>query len=214
MGYEADLWIDDYAIAPKVFSDFGSLVWYHSERMGVPLPSPAYDLYHHDPIEEAADASIGSEEIARRLGAVPILAELASDDLETLAASSRVMRYSRGEEIISSEDRHVGPFILWDGAARIEDPTDGGRSIDVTIREAFGLVGRSLAGGARPRVVALTDCEVIGLDADDVSVVASRDPNLADVMNKVVANRIRRLASTPSRTTSAREPGGPTEDSA
>ncbi|MGI9529366.1 MAG: mechanosensitive ion channel family protein, partial [Acidimicrobiia bacterium] len=38
MGYEADLWIDDFAIAPRVFTDFGSLVWYMSNRMEVPLP--------------------------------------------------------------------------------------------------------------------------------------------------------------------------------
>ena len=44
MGYEVHMWIDDYAIAPRVKSDFGSLVWYQSHRHGVPLPSPAQDL--------------------------------------------------------------------------------------------------------------------------------------------------------------------------
>ena len=30
MGYEVDLWVDDFETAPKVESDFGSLVWYFS----------------------------------------------------------------------------------------------------------------------------------------------------------------------------------------
>lgn len=203
MGYEADLWIDDYAIAPRVFSDFGSLVWYHSDRMGVPLPSPAYDLYHHDPVQEAADTAIGPAEVARRLRSVPIMAQLTTDDIELLAGSASVLRYSRGEEIVSSSARDTGPFVLWEGAARIEDPEDRGRSIDVTVLEVFGLVGRSLPGGVRPRVVALTDCIVIALDADDMGVVASRDQDLADVINKVVANRLRRLGAL-----SSTAPGG------
>ena len=48
MGYEVHLWIDDFAIEPRVKSDFGSLVWYQSNRHGVPLPSPAQDLYLYD----------------------------------------------------------------------------------------------------------------------------------------------------------------------
>jgi small-conductance mechanosensitive channel len=48
MGYEVHMWIDDYAIAPSVATDFGTLVWYQSHRHGVPLPSPAQDLYLYD----------------------------------------------------------------------------------------------------------------------------------------------------------------------
>ena len=59
MGYEAQMWIEDYTNAPRVKSDFGALIWYQSHRMDVPLPSPAFDLYHHDPIQEAADAELG-----------------------------------------------------------------------------------------------------------------------------------------------------------
>ena len=197
MGYEADLWIDDYAIAPRVFSDFGSLVWYHSERMGVPLPSPAFDLYHHDPHQEAAAAAIGPEAVADRLDSVPLLADLTDDDVALLAASAEVLRFSRGEVIISSDAPQASPHVLWRGLARIEDPADPVRSVDVAVREVFGIVGRTLPGRIRPRVVAVTDCEVIRLDADDAGVVASRNPALAAVLNKVIANRLRRLGAVP-----------------
>ena len=41
MGYEAQMWIEDFKTAPQVESDFGALVWYQSHRHNVPLPSPA-----------------------------------------------------------------------------------------------------------------------------------------------------------------------------
>ena len=56
MGYEVDMWVSDYSVVPRVRSDFGSLVWYQSHRHGVPLPSPAQDLFLHDSAAEAEAA--------------------------------------------------------------------------------------------------------------------------------------------------------------
>ena len=76
MGYEAQMWIEDYTYAPRVKSDFGSLIWYQSHRMEVPLPSPAFDLYHHDPIQEVADAALSVEDLAERIRQTPALSEI------------------------------------------------------------------------------------------------------------------------------------------
>ncbi|MBT8240676.1 MAG: mechanosensitive ion channel family protein, partial [Acidimicrobiia bacterium] len=46
--YEAKMWIEDYAIAPRVKADLGALVWYLTYRHDVPLPNPAQDLYLFD----------------------------------------------------------------------------------------------------------------------------------------------------------------------
>lgn len=192
MGYEADLWIDDFAIAPRVFSDFGALVWYHSERMGVPLPSPAYDIFHHDPVQEAADAEIGPPERRERLRSVPYLADLADEDVATLAADAAVVRFQRGETIVRPgiTDRRV--FILWEGRARITDPDRPTSFVELGPGDLFGLLSRT-RDRTPPAVSAETDCEVMVLDEDAVGVVASRNPALAEAVRTLAANRLRRL---------------------
>ena len=193
MGYEADLWIDDYAIAPRVFSDFGSLVWYHSNRMGVPLPSPAFDLFHHDPIQEAADAEITEADIAARLREVALLADLDDADIRRLAADARWLRYSAGETIVRGGTRETTPHVLADGAARIVAVDEPSRFVDLGPGDIFGILGPWEPDRIPPRTVAISDCEVIVVDGEVAGTVASRNPALTDTLNKLAANRTRRL---------------------
>lgn len=206
MGYEADLWIDDYAIAPRVFSDFGSLVWYHSNRMGVPLPSPAFDLFHHDPVQEAADALVRPEELAGVLADTPIFAVLGRDELDVLVERAAQVRFREGEVIVPAGARNVDVYVVRAGKARIEDSADPRRFVDMEAGEVFGFVGRGMPAGILPRVVAVEDCELIELDQATAGAVASRNPQLSDVVNKIVSSRMRRLVD-PGRGTTSREDG-------
>jgi small-conductance mechanosensitive channel len=197
MGYEAQLWIDDYTIAPRVASDFGSLVWYLSHRMDVPLPSPAFDLYHHDPIQEAKDAELTPERLAERIRRAPLLSDLDQTDIEQLAAAARGIRFSRGETILSGDRASPDRFILWEGRARIftNDPLGG--YVDISDGDVFGVTNRAGRDEEPPRVVALTDCEVVVLNAESIGAVTSRNPQLTHDLNRVAAARHQRLATPP-----------------
>lgn len=193
MGYEAQLWIDDYAIAPRVFSDFGSLVWYQSHRMGVPLPSPAYDLYHHDPIQEAADAELGIDELEERIRLSPMLRHLPDEDIRRLADSARAVRFSRGETMIEGGHGNRDTFVLVDGDAHIIDSVESGRFVGLSAGDVFGILSRSARTGQPPDVIAITDCEVIVVDAEAAGAVTSRNPDLTEAMSQLAQSRIRRL---------------------
>jgi small-conductance mechanosensitive channel len=197
MGYEADLWIDDYAIAPRVFSDFGSLVWYHSNRMGVPLPSPAYDLFHHDPVAEAAAAEVGTDQLAAALRATTFLSDLDDSDIDELAADATQTRFSRGEVIVPDTERHPNVYVLREGRARMLDARDPQRFVDLEVGEVFGFVAPQGRSASRPQVVAVDDCVLIEIDPLTAGAVASRNPALNTVINKIANNRFRRLTDTP-----------------
>jgi small-conductance mechanosensitive channel/CRP-like cAMP-binding protein len=193
MGYEADLWIDDYAIAPRVFSDFGSLVWYQSNRMGVPLPSPAYDLFHHDPIQEAADAEVGVEQRDERIRRSPMLRELSDVDIRRLAEAARAVRFSRGEKILTGGVVDRNTYVLWHGSARIVDPQNSGRFVELNDGDVFGFLSRSSRSGEPPDVIAVSDCEIVIINAEAAGAVASRNPSLIEAMNQIAISRTRRL---------------------
>ena len=195
MGYQAQLWIDDYTIAPRVASDFGSLVWYMSHRMDVPLPSPAYDLYHHDPIQEAKDAELTLESLVERIRRAPLLSDLDQTDIEQLAAAARGVRFSKGEIILSGSHASPDRYVLWEGRARIVAADPLGGYVDISDGDVFGLTNQAMRGEEPPRVVALTDCEVVVLGAEAVGAVTSRNPQLTQALSRVAAARRQRMAT-------------------
>jgi small-conductance mechanosensitive channel len=188
MGYEAHLWIDDYTIAPRVFSDFGSLVWYQSHRMDVPLPSPAFDLYHHDPIREAADAELTPADIADHIRTAPLLTDLPAEDIEQLVAASRPVRFRLTPGVA---DRNL--YVLWEGTARIVSVDAPGRYVELGAGEVFGILSQPSRDHEPPGVVAVDDCEVVIIDAEAAGAVTSRNPELTRSMNQLVTARLRRL---------------------
>jgi small-conductance mechanosensitive channel/CRP-like cAMP-binding protein len=196
MGYEVHLWIDDFTIAPQVASDFGSLVWYQSHRLDVPLPSPAFDLYHHDPIQEATDAALSTADLAERIRQAPLLSELDDGDTDRLAAASRAVAYSRGETIVAGDATSRDLFLIWRGLARVVAAGPGKESLGVMelgAGDVFGMPSRAAGLARRPDIVAVTDCEILVIDAEAASAVASRNPDLAKAVNQLAIARERRV---------------------
>jgi small-conductance mechanosensitive channel/CRP-like cAMP-binding protein len=196
MGYKAQLWIDDYTIAPRVKSDFSALIWYQSHRHEVPLPSPAYDLYISDAVEAAAAGQMDRAEIRRRLRRSSLLDQLGEDDLDRLAVATRPVRFARGEVIVDADAASRDLYVLWGGRARLVlDDADGSRRSIAELSEGdiFGLLSRSDEWDETPRVVAITDCEVLIIGAEAAGGVASRNPALAEALNQLMATRRRRV---------------------
>ncbi len=194
MGYDVQMWIRDYTIAPRVKSDFGALVWYQSHRMDVPLPSPAYDLYHHDPIQEAIDDAPTVDELMDRIRRSPMLSELDDDDLRQLAEAARPDRFQRGEIMLEPGVVNRDIFLLWHGQAQIFSVDRPDLFITLSDGDLFGVVGRSSRKQAPPVVLALTDCEIVRIDAEAASAVASRNTVLTDQLDQLMVSRARRLS--------------------
>jgi len=197
MGWEVDLWIDDYAHMPQVKSDFGALIWYHSNRMSVPLPSPAYDLYHHDPIQEAADAEMPSDEIVAHLGLAAEFAELDAADFAALALTTRAVRYRRGELIIGHDGPDGQAFLLWQGEAKMVNADDPRASVTIGAGDIVGDLVPSLRLRVEHAVLAVTDCEMLVLNGHETGAIAARLPDVSGVWRETVAIRSARLTALP-----------------
>ena len=195
MGYDVQMWIHDYAIAPRVKSDFGSNVWYQSHRHDVPLPSPAQDLFLHD---AAALAKVGGPSHADLLGWLsqsPLLASLDDDALARLARASRAVRYEVGELIADADDDSRHMVVISEGQANLVlRRPDHVESVitPLAIGEIAGFVSGDDEMPAGVGVRAMTDCQVIIVDGDVTEAVASRSVELAAALNRMSATRRRR----------------------
>jgi hypothetical protein len=195
MAWDVHMWIDDYAHVPRVKSDFGALVWYHSNRLGVPLPSPAYDLFHHDPIQEDIDARMSVDEIVEHLALAAEFAELDQSEFADLATGVRPVRFRRGELIVASNGVQNNPHLIWLGTARMFNPDDPSASLVVGPGAVVGDLLPSSRLKVPHAVVAVTDCEVLVLDGQQTGAVAGTHPEMTDSWRQIVAIRTSRLSA-------------------
>jgi len=199
MGYEVHLWIDDYAITPRVKSDFGSLVWYYSNRMNVPLPSPAQDLYVWDGNKVELASHPDHASLLQGLRCSSLLTELTGDDLDELAETANREQFARHETILDVDSPH-GLAVLERGQARLVLRVDDGPDVTVLDLDAGDLIGlldgadadADDTGVAGLAVVAVTDCDVIALRPDVAASVIARAPALAAALEQLSMSRRRR----------------------
>ena len=196
MGYEVHLWVDDYAIVPRVKGDFGALVWYQSHRHNVPLPSPAQDLYLHDPVAEAEAAKPTLAQLRADVTASPLLAQLPDDDVDRLAQAARRARYRAGELVLDSGSETRDVMVLTEGTARLvllEPGRDEAVVSDVGPGDIVGLLDSRRGDGRLVALRAVTDCVVVAMPSDVVGDIGSRHSDVVAAFNRITASRRRRI---------------------
>ncbi len=196
MGYQVQMWVEDYADAPRAAADFGALVWYHSHRHGVVLPSPAQDLYVYDGVAAGQAAVPTIAEKRAVLSSSQLLASLEEPDLDALAGASRLERFSADEIIVDTRSATNDLVIIVDGRAGMSlVEADGVETLvtELGVGESVGLLGEAPGDDARLISRAIVDCEVIVVDAQAAAAVGSRNIDVAAAFNRVVTLRRRRV---------------------
>jgi small-conductance mechanosensitive channel len=194
MGYEVHMWVADYSVVPRVKSDFGALVWYQSQRQGVPLPSPAQDLFLHP--ADPAEPPPGQSEIRSGLETSPLFGMLDDDELDRVVAGSRYARFAQGELMVTSAPDDRDLLVIVTGRARLVLIEPGGDDLtvgDVSVGDTIGVVEGSRLENRVVAARAVTDCEVVVIDADVAGQVSSRNAALATALNRLGAIRARRV---------------------
>ncbi len=197
MSYEIDMWITDFANEPRVKSDFGSLVWYQSHRHGVPLPSPAQDLYLYDGPTASADSTPSPSELRAALATSPFLDSLPDDELDRMAHKATAQRYARGELIIVPGAANRDLMVLVEGAAELILSTDTSTH-EITVAtindgDLIGPMSGERVHGHSIALRAVSDCEIVRVDGDTAGEVGSRHSDLADALDRMATTRRRRI---------------------
>ena len=190
MGYSVQMWIDDYSIAPRVQSDFGALVWYHSHRFDVPLPSPAQDLYLWDGPATAAEGVPDHAALLRAVRTSPLIADLPDDEVDGLASGAKLVGFSKGETIRGDDPHGIG--IIRRGRARLVLQTPSGDEPALEYQPG-DLIGVQDIDDLPVVVIAVTDCDVVELDAATAGGAISRSPALSAAIEQIANSRRRRV---------------------
>ena len=123
----------------------------------------------------------------------PIFATLSKRQLESIAATSRILSFSAGDAIIEEgEDRSIGFYVLASGTAEVTK--DGAVVATYGSGDYFGEIALLSDDTARTATVrATSDAEILGLTKWDFRALVSSEP---DIAVQVMGELARRLAET------------------
>lgn len=129
-----------------------------------------------------------------RLSSVPLFADMTVDGLETLADMVQYRRFPRGAFIVGQNEIGSSMYLLISGRVKVSLASPEGKELVLNYLEAPTHFGEMSLVDAQPRsadVIAVTDVELFGIDAKDLSAAIQVQPRLALSLIATLSRRLR-----------------------
>ncbi len=134
------------------------------------------------------------DQVIPRLRALPIFADLGPEVIETLANMVTLRRYQKGSFVISQNEAGGAMYLLVVGRVKVSLASPDGKEFALNYLEAPAHFGEMSLVDAEPRsadVIAVSDVEVLVLDAKDLSAAIQLQPRLALSLIATLSKRLR-----------------------
>lgn len=129
-----------------------------------------------------------------KLRRFPLFASLPAEDIDCIAGMLRVRRYPKGAFIVMRGEPAVCMYLLSAGRAKITIASPDGKELVLDHLDAPAYFGEAGLIDGEPHtadVVAVTDVEVLSLDARDVAATIKAQPRLAVSLIGALSHRLR-----------------------
>jgi CRP/FNR family transcriptional regulator, cyclic AMP receptor protein len=135
-----------------------------------------------------------TQSAAGKLRAFPMFAALSTSDLEEIAGMLRTRRYPRGAFIVSRGEPCSAMYLLSSGRVKQTIASPDGKELVLGHLDAPAHFGETSLTDRQPHVadvVALTDAEMLTLDARDLENALALQPRLAVSLIAALSHRLR-----------------------
>jgi small-conductance mechanosensitive channel/CRP-like cAMP-binding protein len=184
--YRVRVWTKDFSADIRVRDRVRSRIYYAFRRHAISIPYPI-QVQIEQPASAAAPANDAAR--ARQLDGVEVLAPLTDDQRAQLVAASRTLLYEAGQAIVREGDPGGSMFVVRRGEASVTlAQTDG----ELARHREGGFFGEMSLLTGDPRtatVTAVTDCELLEIDADAFRRVVLSDAAVVERVTAAVAQR-------------------------
>jgi hypothetical protein len=192
--YDVRFWITDFARKPNISDAIRSRIWYCLQRAGISIPFPISDIYLHtvEPDHEEKRKSEINDDIIRELTKIDLFKPLSELDISILADSSSILRYTRGESIVSQGDMGDSLFIIHSGSVEVTLRTGKNDPVPVANLAAGACFGEMSLLTGEPRsatVSALEETQVVVVRKDGLKTIFESNPSLMEPLSEMLAKR-------------------------
>jgi small-conductance mechanosensitive channel/CRP-like cAMP-binding protein len=198
IAYSVRFFITEYARHDAIESATRQRILYALRRAAIDIPSPARQIDLVGPLAAklaglpAQNLAIKSD-MAARLGRTEVFRGLEASVLARLGETTHPLLFSPGEAIIRQGDPGTELYALERGQVELVVGNDAGAPVRVQVLDPGAVFGEAafLTGGRRvATIVALTECEVLGIPRDALHHLLEKNPPLADRLAQVLADRM------------------------
>ena len=191
INYEIKFWIDNREASDEILNDVMSNVWYALRRARMTIPFPIRDVFMHQPTADTLEQRRRAD-AERALRAVELFKPLDAGQIAALAGRGRLIRFGRGETVISKGDKGDSLFLIISGQASVKLVHEtGGEVVASTLNPGDTFGEMSLLTGA-PRnatVVADSDARLLEIGKEALGPVLQENPEVAEALSRQVADR-------------------------
>jgi CRP-like cAMP-binding protein len=140
-------------------------------------------------------------EIAEALRRTSLLGEVPDTDLKTIADSSRIRAFRRGQVVFSTGDPGDTVVVVMSGRVKVVLHSADGGDLTLTVVEPGGVLGDISVADSGPRSTdaeTLEDSRLLLIPQDVVREVCARVPAAANALSSSLAFTLRRLTESAS----------------
>jgi CRP-like cAMP-binding protein len=139
---------------------------------------------------------ITQSRIKEHLRSLAMFEGVPDHELDAFASMVTHRQYPRGSFIITQNDTSAVMYLLVAGRVKVSVASQSGKELALSYLDAPAHFGEMSATDAEPRsadVIAMTDVEVLGLEANDLAEAIKTQPQLAITLIGSLSRRVRDL---------------------
>lgn len=139
-------------------------------------------------------STASQDKVLRRLRSVPIFSDLEGADIEALAALVSFRSVRRGQLIVGQNEPGNAMYLLVDGRVKVSLASPDGKELALGYLDAPAHFGEMALVDSGPRsadVIAMTDAELLVIEAKDLSRAIQVQPRLALSLIATLSARLR-----------------------
>jgi small-conductance mechanosensitive channel/CRP-like cAMP-binding protein len=197
--YDIRYWITDYVRAQHIQDAVMTHVWYALRRahLTIPLPVREVTLRTLSDDHETRVRQQLRDQIFNVLRRLAVFAPLSDAQIEQLAQSAALHRFTSGEALVQQDDAGSSLFVVTAGRVRVDVRGSNGRPVTVAELGAGEFFGEMSLLTGEPRsasVIAVDETEVVEVDKAAFAAVLSADTGILEALSVALESRARKSA--------------------
>ena len=190
--YRIRMWIEDYPQRWNIETKVRSGLWYAFRRERLEIPYPTRTIVHAPTAQEYVYGNESDPQVLPFLSSVDFLEALGPESLEILCRSARFRLFAAGEKICRQGQPGDSFYIIRSGRVGVEVADAQGEVFlrnEMAVGNYFGEMALLTGEPRSATVYALTDAELLMVDKAGLRDVIVANPEVEEVISKVLARR-------------------------